>query len=274
MRTPYRGQRSLRGAGLILTLLCLSTQARAEILDVTIENLAPINGNFLTPVWVALHDGSFDIYDQGVAASAALEAIAEDGNTAPISAAFTASGAGTVQGTIVGPSGPIAPGDVATMRFQVDPSSPSSRYFSFATMIIPSNDAFVANGDPTSLAVFDGLGNFVGVDIFIAGSQVLDAGTEVNDELPMNTAFFGQMMPNTGTDENGVVSLHPGFLPAGSGGILDDPMFANADFTRSNYPVAQIRVTLIPVPPAAILLLSALIGLMSWGRRARARLQA
>jgi hypothetical protein len=27
------------------------------------ENLAPTNGNFLSPVWFAFHDGSFDLYD-------------------------------------------------------------------------------------------------------------------------------------------------------------------------------------------------------------------
>ena len=28
----------------------------------------------------------------------------------------------------------------------------------------------------------------------VAGDEVSDAGSEVNDELPMNTAFFGQMV--------------------------------------------------------------------------------
>jgi len=48
----------------------------------------------------------------------------------------------------------------------------------------------------------------------VSGAEVLDGGTEVNDELPVNTAFFGQMAPNTGVAENGVVLEHPGFSAA------------------------------------------------------------
>ena len=74
---------------------------------------------------------------------------------------------------------------------------------------------------------FDSFGKLTKVLIEDFGSDVLDAGTEVNDESRVNTAFFGQMTPDTGVDENGVVNPHPGFLPEGSGGILDDPNFEN-----------------------------------------------
>jgi hypothetical protein len=47
-------------------------------------------------------------------------------------------------------------------------------------------------------AIFDEAGNFIGADFIVLGSNVLDAGSEVNDEIPANTAFFGQMAPNTG----------------------------------------------------------------------------
>ena len=40
---------------------------------VTVENLAPADGTIQTPFWIALQDGSFDTYDRGAAASAALE---------------------------------------------------------------------------------------------------------------------------------------------------------------------------------------------------------
>ncbi len=94
-------------------------------------------------------------------------------------------------------------------------------------MIIPSNDAFVANGNPLAFPIFDSAGGFLGADFTVLGSQVLDAGTEVNDELPMNTAFFGQKAPDVGVPQGGVVSLHPGFLPPSAGRILADPRFAN-----------------------------------------------
>ncbi|MGH9584355.1 MAG: spondin domain-containing protein, partial [Bryobacteraceae bacterium] len=186
--------------------------------------------------------------------SASFERLAEDGNTGPVMSDFAASGAGTVQGALMGNTmGNIAPGETTSQVFNVDGSLSTSRYFSFATMVIPSNDAFVGNDDPTMYQVFDSSGNFVGASFTIAGSQVLDAGSEVNTELPMDTAFFGQTVPNTGPDENGVVHIHPGYKPKGSGGILDDPMFANANFKASGYEIAQITVSEVPEPSALLL---------------------
>jgi hypothetical protein len=236
---------------------------------VTVRNLGPAGGAFITPVWAGFHDGSFDIYDAGSPAATALERLAEDGDTVPIASAFSASGAGTVEGTIFGAGIPqIGPGESTSMVFLLDSISATSRYFSYASMVIPSNDAFIANGDPTFFQVFDMMGGFLGGSFTISGGMVLDAGTEVNDEIPMNTAFFGQMMPNTGTNENGVVMVHPGFLPPGSGGILDDPMFANADFKSIGYQVAEITVEAVP-EPATLGLVSAALAVAMVGRRMR-----
>ncbi|MHC4609136.1 MAG: spondin domain-containing protein [Planctomycetota bacterium] len=223
---------------------------------VIIENRAPANGTWLTPVWVGLHNGGFDVYDDGSAASEALERLAEDGNAQPLSDAFLASGQGTVQGTVPSDVGipQIAPGETVSMTLIVDETDPNSRFFSYASMVIPSNDAFIGNDDPTDHQLFDINGNFLGAFITIYGTDVRDAGTEVNDEIPAHTAFFGQTEPDTGVDEFGVVHDHPGFLPPGSGGILDDPMFANADFTQPGYEIARIIIIRsdTPVPSGAV----------------------
>lgn len=122
-------------------------------------------------------------------------------------------------------------------------------------MVIPSNDAFIGNDGAFAHKIVDGDGTFLGADFVVSGSQVWDAGTEVNDEIPANTAFLGQMAPDTGVDEDGVVHQHPGFQGSeGFGGtlgnILGDDMFANADFTVDDYNVARITVTPIPAPGA------------------------
>ena len=203
--------------------------------------MAPYNGTFQTPVWTGFHDGSFDIYDLGAAASSlpsegstALESIAEDGNAAPLVDDFSTLVPDGVQGVIFsnGPIPPYAPSQIASYLFEVDPAV--NKYFSYASMVIPSNDAFIANGSPAAHPMFDADGDFVGEAFYVSGAEANDAGTEVNDELPANTAFFGQAAPNTGVDENGVVALHEGFslFP---GGILDAPMFFNADFLQDNY---------------------------------------
>jgi len=229
-----------------------SWQAPAATVQVKIRNLAPMNGTFLTPVWAGFHDGSFDLYDSGSPASSALERLAEDGSTAPLTALFAMSGAGTQQGTLLGPMGAIAPGETATMSFNLDPLSITSRYFSYASMVIPSNDAFIANGNPLAFTVFNAMGQFVGGSFTVSGSMVLDAGTELNDEVPANTAFFGQMAPDTGVTTNSVVMLHPGFIPGGP--ILSSAMFANADFTATGYNVAEITISEVPEPATIALI--------------------
>ena len=228
-----------------------NTPPASDLVEVTvnIENLAPENGTSLTPFWVGFHDGNFDTYDRNNPASAGLQSLAEDGDTSLISNEFISSGAGIVDGMIAGPEGtpgPIDPGETTSLTFTVDRSLASSRFFNYASMVLPSNDAFVANGNPEAFQIFDEEGNFLGADFIVKGNQVLDAGTEVNDEAENSTAFFGQSTPNTGTDENGVVTSHPGFED--SGRILSAPQFSNADFTSNGYEVARITVTTNDLP--------------------------
>ena len=241
------------GALVMGVVMAGQASATTEV-TVTIENLAPTNGTNFTPVWIGFHDGTFDTFDSGASASAALESLAEDGATAGISADFGASGAGNVDATIASPSGPppFQPGQAQSQSFNLDENDAKNRYFSFLSMILPSNDAFIGNNDAKAFEVFDTNGNFVGGTFVILGSSVYDAGTEVNDELPANTAFFGQAAPNTGVTENGTVGFHPGFNATGTGGILDDAGFSAADFTQSGYEVARITIT--PEPASVALL--------------------
>jgi hypothetical protein len=253
--------------------------ASAFQVRVTIENLSPSGGTLLTPVWVGFHSGAFDLYDRGDAANPALERLAEDGSTAPLSAAFVAGTAGGVDGTITsGPFPPFRPGAISSMDFSLDPATGANRYFSYASMVIPSNDAFIANGDPTAIPLFDGNGRFIGADLIIMGSMILDAGTEMNDELPANTAFLGQAAPNTGITEGDTIRAHPGFAPAGQGGILDGTFagfsFGSANFLADGYKVARIRVSAVPEGtslPSELLLVGSILG---FGLRLRRSLKA
>jgi Ca2+-binding RTX toxin-like protein len=213
-------------------------------LTIEIENLAPTKGTLLTPVWFGFHNGMFDTYDRGRPASLGVERIAEDGTVSVIGNEFRQSGFGTVAGAVTGPlvgaPGPIDPGETGSFTVTLDASNPNSRYFNYASMVLPSNDFFIANGNERAHEIFDAKGNFLGADFTVLGSQVLDAGTEVNDEIPANTAFFGQSVPNTGTVENGVVRSATGFIPGGA--ILSDPRFVNADFTAPDYKIARFRI--------------------------------
>ena len=204
---------------------------------VTVTNEGPEGGTFLTPTWVAIQDGGFDVYNAGEAAAGYLEALAEDGATDPISGAFAGSGAVGQDGVVTGPdglaAGPLDPGESGSIVLTVDPRQ--SQFLSYASMVIPSNDAFIASPDnPQGIRIFDDYGNFVGGGDQATGADVLDAGTEVNTED--DAAFLNQTAPDTGVDEGGVVSLHPGFI--GSEGLPatdDTPDQGKGDRGRSGY---------------------------------------
>ncbi len=222
---------------------------------VTVENVAPERGGFQTPVWGGIHDGTFDIYDRDVAlgnteanpeliSRESVERIAEDGITGPITEEFSELQPGAAQTTFLAPGGPLQPGSRSSTTLNIN--NPSvERYFSYASMVIPSNDAFVANGSPLAHEIFNERGRFVAEDFIVAGSEVLDAGTEVNDEIASNTAFLNQAGPNIGTEENGVITLSPGFAAPGAlaypNGVLNHPAFANADFTAPGVRTLQFN---------------------------------
>lgn len=105
-------------------------------------------------------------------------------------------------------------------------------------MVIPSNDAFISNREP--IQVFDDEGSLVLDNHQLGGNAIWDAGTEQNSEAPEATPLLGQSVPNTGVTEGEVIALHGGFKPQGMGGILDNPMFENADFTQLSYPLFSL----------------------------------
>ncbi len=255
----------------------ISNTASAAKLKVTIENNAPAGGVYLTPVWVGFHDGSFDSYDGGSAASPELERLAEDGNTAPLSGLFAAPG--RIDGTIGG--GPIAPGDMVMATFNGVDTGDANHHFSYASMVLPSSDYFIANGDPEqfSLTSLVNVGDSISFHI---GASVNDAGTEVNDFatsagnglFPQLNLPAGQLGPDEGADQNGVVANVAG-IPFG--GFLNDPSDLDTNaaaalikFMDSGlYPngIATVTIEVVPEPGAAALVAIGAAGLMPWRRR-------
>lgn len=221
---------------------------------VSLRNTSDTGGTALTPLFAGFHDNSFDVYDLGGTASAGLEALAEDGNNAVITAELMAADADAQAINVAGPRGPIAARELATATLMVDELS--NNYLGVATMLLPSNDAFI--GTANALKLFDEDGNFLGGQLVnFTGDRVRDAGTEVNTEL--DAAFINQTGPNTGITENGNITVHPGFNgsfgnPVGEGeqiilggtnafGEFVDP--TAADFTLPDSQVALLWVNTV-----------------------------
>lgn len=173
------------------TAATITAWAKNPAVIVSVENIAPADSAFLTPVWVGFHNGQFDSYDGGrpadslpIPGSDAFERLAEDGDTGPLTADFKTLVPHGTQGTIScgGPVLPLGPGQTAGQLFEVDPNE--AQYFSYASMVLPSDDTVVANGDPLAHQIFNNEGQFVGTSFAVQGGHcaMKDAGTEVIDE--------------------------------------------------------------------------------------------
>jgi hypothetical protein len=205
-------------------------------------------GLLLTPVFLATTNGVYDFFNEGSAASASVERLAEDGTTDPRIAAALASGG--VNQAVATSGGPFGPGATRTVVLDAFASNARTHYLSYMSMVIPSNDAFIGNDDPDELELFDSAGRLIeraGDNAYIVtGDEVWDAGTETNDEIPANTAALAQANPNTGVTENGVIRQHPGFQGSSRlGGAVGNVLAAHpgGDFTLPGAELMRIEIT-------------------------------
>ncbi len=223
------------------SLLSLTLPSKAATIRVTVTNLT--SNSVISPVSSIFHNGSFDNFNLGQAASPEIERVAEDGNASVLNADANNSPFVAVAGSVG--TGPITAGMTFSQIFTVNSSQ--GRYFNFAAMFVPSNDAFIGNDDPIEYEIFDINGNFISQIIEVPTSEIWDAGTEENDESIANAAIPGQPFTNdSGTPQNGVVTVHPGYIPNGN--------FEQLGFispTNLSSPVVRIaleEITSVPEP--------------------------
>lgn len=208
-------------------LLGNSNPLYAASFEVTITNLT--RGQSFTPILVASHRAGVKLFELGQPASPELAVLAEDGDVAPLAALLTSS----PNVLAVADSGALlAPGASVTVSVE---TKGEFNHVSLASMLIPTNDGFIA---------LNGIGGPRGPDPATHFSPAYDSGSERNDETCASIPgpFFTECNgPGSGGTpiggEEGYVHIH-----AGIHGVADmDP--ALRDWRN---PVARIVIRRIP----------------------------
>lgn len=230
--------KTLLGATIATSLLTGS--AYAQKVTVTVQNLT--HGSHFTPLLVAAHDDATQLFKAGSAASAALQAMAEGGNTDALKTALTAAGA-----TQDSASALLAPGHSFTASV-LDTDGTENKYLSIVGMVLPTNDGFVG---VSRWKIPSAAGTYM------MPGLAYDAGTEANDELlgldnagaSGNAGVPGAPSGSGGaggtgaasTDTNETVHIHRGVLgdTNPSGGVSD----LDSRVHRWLNPVARVIVT-------------------------------
>ena len=200
-------------------------------------------------VWV-LHSEAGPIFTRGEAdRSRGLEALAEDGDPTSLAASLRAQGlqAGVFDTPVCVDTPGLLPSSEtvefgSSYEFEVT-ATPETPYLSFATMLVQSNDLFIAPSE-NGIPLFDEDGNAVFFKNVTAELHLWDAGTEENEEpgTGLNQAPR-QPRPNTGPDDI-----------VGTVRVVDDG-FSNPDVTDIvNVYIVQVPMSKRdrgrqPVPP-------------------------
>ncbi len=258
------------GALISLSILAgVATVSHATTLKITVTNLAAPGGFALTPLYTAFHNSSFDAFNVGSAASPGLELLAELGNPSAIAAERTGIQPGSVGGVIAADANgvpPIEAGETASRTFDVN--AMDHTFFTFLSMILPSNDTFIGSDD--AIRLFDDTGNYLGDQtINVTGSYIYDAGTEVNDASATGGAAPFAGAPG-GAVEGGLITPGQSLTDFAGLALFGQTLDSNLiDFVNdpANFQVARIEISAVPLPAALPLFGAALIGIGFLSRR-------
>ena len=225
----------------LVLALAGAAQAAPVAVTVTVENLVPANGVAYAPLRLGFHNGSFDAFNLGQAAGAAIISVAEGGSGADWFPAFAAAEPNATLGSVLpSPAGPLLPGASGRATFMVDAAV--NPFFTFAAMVIPSNDLFIGNDDPMEYRLFGAGGALALPSITVFAREVWDAGSEVFN--PAAAAFVGDN--GLRADQNSVVAFNFAELAAfnglttGAGYALNSSLAADDAIYRISFEVAAV----------------------------------
>jgi hypothetical protein len=260
----------LLGAALSTLLVSASAHAALVAVTVQVDNLAPTNSISFAPLRFGFNGGTFDAFNQGGTATAPIISVAEGGSGSAWLPAFAAADPTAVLGSTMGPQ---VPGSSQTTRtFLVDTAV--NQYFTFASMVVPSNDLFIGNDDPMEYRLFDDAGNLLLGSIGQKGRDIWNAGSEAADFR--NAAFLVDGVNAQRTPEGGVVGLSFAELQTlngrttAAGYVFDSSALADdTDIYRISF-----AVTAVPEPETYALMGAGLCLVAGVARRRRASASA
>jgi len=243
------------------TAMCLVSsvaQAQMRNVTVTVTNLAAPRSVSFAATHLGFHQGTFDAFNNGQAATAGIISVAEPGTGAQWQADFAAADPTSTRGSIAG--GALLPGSTPRSRsFLVDAGL--NRFFTFAAMVVPSNDFFIGNDNPMQYRMFDEMGNLLINSISQRGRQIWDAGSEAFD--PLNAAFVAGGISANRTPQNGVVSFNFAELAmfdgqmTNGGYMFQSGLSADQEIYRLDF--TSVDVEVVPEPSSVILMASGLL---------------
>lgn len=264
----------VRSMGLLLVgLLSLgwTSNSQAAIVNVTVtfENLAPVNSVSFAPLRVGFNNGTFDSFNIGTTATAPIVSIAEGGGGGDWFPAFAAADPTAVLGTVGGALVPTANAgggfaSMASQTFTIDTNV--NRFFTFASMVIPSNDLFIGNDNPAAFQILDTSGNLLISQINQTAAQIWDANSEV--AIAANAAFVAGGINNNRVAEGGTVAFDFtelnvfNGLTTGAGYSFTNSLAASTD-------IGRISLTVTAVPEPSSMALVGLVGVGAFVRRLR-----
>jgi len=241
-----------------LTPFC---SAQAYEVTLTFTNDSVTNGAALSPIFIALGNGTFNPFAAGSAASSAIQTLSETGSGSGLSTQFasldpTGYSQEVVAATNSFGPGIYLPGGTTSVTLNLNPTQ--NEYLNYYSMVVPSNDYFVGG----QIQLFNSSGSFLGTNTTLTGSSIWNAGAVVAQID--GAAFLAGNAGTSNTAESGVITaINATNTSANSYEVYaGQKTAAGYNFTslpNASTPLLSISaVSAVPLPGAAWLFATAL----------------